>query len=288
MSIEQITDMAVALRPVVLGLLARLVLAIAIFVVGRWLANLIKRLVKRIMTRAQVEPTLMVFATNILFYCIMTFVAIAALGQLGIETTSLVAAIGAAGLAIGLALQGSLTNFAAGIIVIIFRPLQVGDWIEVEGYSGHVVDIQLLSTVIETLNHRTVVMPNGKLTSNSLVNYSTSGRLRLDLVIGVDYATDIDRVKQILMEVLTGHEQVLKEPQPTVGLLEMADSSLNFAVRPWVAPKDYLRLEMAIQELIKKRFDAEGITIPFPQRDVHLIQPGAGAQAGRRERLENN
>ncbi|MGD1895408.1 MAG: mechanosensitive ion channel family protein [Phormidesmis sp.] len=271
MNIESFSELLVAAQPIVLSFVSRLAIAIIIFFVGRVIARFAKRVVKKIMTRARIDPTLTVFATNILFYAIMSFVVLAVLGQVGIETTSLVAAIGAAGLAIGLALQGSLTNFAAGIIIIIFRPFQVGDWVEADGYSGYILEIELLMTTLKTLDNRTVVIPNGKLTEGDLVNYSTQGTLRLDLVIGVDYSTDIDRVKAIFMDVMTANSRVLEHPTPTVGLLEMADSSLNFAVRPWVKPKDYLPLSLSLQEEIKKRLDQEGINIPFPQRDIHMI-----------------
>lgn len=272
MTIEKITELLLDFQPIAFGFIGRIIVAIAIFFLGRALARLIKRLVKKIMTKAQIDTTLTVFATNILFYAIMAFVVLAVLGQLGIETTSLVAAIGAAGLAIGLALQGSLTNFAAGIIIIIFRPFHVGDWVEADGYSGYIMEIELLTTTLKTLNNRTVTIPNGNLTEGDLVNYSTQGTLRLDLVIGVDYSTDIDQVKAIFMEVLTANDRVLKNPEPSVGLLEMADSSLNFAVRPWVETKDYLPLSLSLQEEIKKRLDKEGISIPFPQRDVRLVK----------------
>ena len=271
MNTEKIAEMILAAQPLVLEFAIRIVIAACIFVVGRWIARILKRIVRKTMTRAQVEPTLTVFTSNILFYAVMAFVVLAALGEIGIETTSLVAALGAAGLAIGLALQGSLTNFAAGIIIIIFQPFRVGDWVEAAGHSGYIMEIELLTTSLKTLDNKTVIIPNGNLTADSLVNYTTLGQLRLDLVIGVDYATDIDRVKQILHEVIASEERVLREPRPTVGLLEMADSSLNFAVRPWVQPQDYLPLSLSLQEDIKKRLDAEGINIPFPQRDVHLF-----------------
>ncbi|MEM9151841.1 MAG: mechanosensitive ion channel domain-containing protein [Cyanobacteria bacterium P01_F01_bin.3] len=271
MNIERFTDLLADIQPIALAWLGRVAVAIAIFFVGRAIARLAKRLVKRAMTKARIDETLTVFASNILFYVIMAFVVLAVLGQIGIETTSLVAVIGAAGLAIGLALQGSLTNFAAGIIIIIFRPFQVGDWVEADGYSGYIREIELLTTTLTTLNNRTVIIPNGKLTEGDLINYSTQGILRLDLVIGVDYSTDIDRVKEIFIDILTADSRVLAHPKPSVGLLKMADSSLNFAVRPWVKPQDYLALELSLQEDIKKRLDQEGISIPFPQRDVHLI-----------------
>jgi len=271
MNAANLTALVTSIQPLVMEGGLRVVSAIAIFSVGKWLAQVAKRLIKRLMTKARVDPTLTSFASNILFYGSMAFVVLAALGQMGIETTSLVAVLGAAGLAIGLALQGSLTNFAAGIIIIIFHPFGVGDWIEVDGYSGYVTDIQLLTTNLRTLDNRTVVVPNSTLTDDGLVNNSTLGKLRLDLVVGVDYSTDIDRVKQIFAEILAKDDRVLEEPKPIIGLLEMADSSLNFAVRPWVLSEDYFPARFAIQEAIKKRLDAEGINIPFPQRDVHII-----------------
>lgn len=278
LNVDAIVDLIVEAQPLMLTFIGNLIGAIAIFVVGRWLARLAKRLVKKIMTKAQVEPTLTVFATNILFYGIMAFVVLASLGKIGIQTTSLVAAIGAAGLAIGLALQGSLTNFAAGIIIIIFQPLRVGDWIEVKNHSGIVTDIQLLTTILCTHDNRTIIVPNGEITEDSLMNYSTQGKLRLDLVVGVDYSVDIDRVKAIFMDVVTAEKRVLTDPVPFVGLLEMGDSSLNFAVRPWVQTQDYLTLQMTLQEDIKKRLDIEGINIPFPQRDVHLFTAKGAAK----------
>ena len=275
MTFDKIRGLFLQAQPFLLTFGIRLVIAVAIFMVGRWLARLAKRVVKKVMTKAQVEPTLTVFASNILFYVVMAFVLLAALGELGIETTSLIAALGAAGLAVGLALQGSLTNFAAGIIIIVFQPFRVGDWVEADGHSGYIMEIELLTTTLRTLDNRTVVIPNGILTDGSLVNYSTLGQLRLDLVVGVDYSTDIDRVKRVLLEVLNADSRVMAKPEPTVGLLEMADSSLNFAVRPWVLPTDYLALSLSLQEAIKKRLDAEHISIPFPQRDVHLLPADA-------------
>ncbi len=271
MNAEKIGQMLATAQPFILEFLMHLAIAVAVFAGGRWLARFAKRFVKRAMTKAQVEPTLTVFASNILFYIVMAFVVLASLGAVGIETTSLIAVLGAAGLAVGLALQGSLTNFAAGIIIIIFHPFRVGDWVEVEGFSGYIMEIELLTTIIRTLDNRTVVIPNGKLTEHSLVNRSTLGTLRLDLVIGVDYSADIDRVKAILLEIVTAEVRVLTDPAPVVGLLEMADSRLNFAVFLWVATKDYLPLKMSLQEAIKKRLDAEGINIPFPRHDVHVF-----------------
>jgi small conductance mechanosensitive channel len=277
MNAEKIGQLLAKVQPSILGFLMQLALAVAVFIVGRWFARFAKHYIKKAMTKAQVEPTLTVFASNILFYIVMAFVLLAALGAVGIETTSLIAVLGAAFLAVGLSLQGSLANFAAGIIIIIFHPFRVGDWVEVDGHSGYITEIELLTTIIQTLDNRTVIIPNVKITENSLVNHSTLGMLRLDLVVGVDYGSDIDQVKKILLEALTAEARVLTDPAPKVGLLEMTENRLNFAVRPWVAPQDYLPLKLAIQEAIKKRLDAEGIHMLPPPPDVHLLSVNAAA-----------
>ena len=244
--------------------------AIALFFVGRWLAKFLRRFVKKSLGKTRIDRTLVAFASNMSYYVIMAFVLLAILGRLGIETTSLIALIGAAGLAIGLSLQGSLANFAAGILLIIFRPFRVGDWIEVSGISGHVEDIELLTTMLRTLDSRTVVIPNRKLTDDNIINYSTVGILRLDLVVGVAYDSDLKQVKTVIRQVLSEDERILLEPAPTVGVLELADSSINVAVRPWVNTADYMPVSLSVYEAIKIGFDEVGIEIPFPQRDLHV------------------
>ena len=244
--------------------------AIALFFVGRWLAKFLRRFVKQSLGKTRIDRTLVAFASNMSYYVIMAFVLLAILGRLGIETTSLIALIGAAGLAVGLSLQGSLANFAAGILLIIFRPFRVGDWIEVSGISGHVEDIELLTTMLRTLDSRTVVIPNRKLTDDNIINYSTVGILRLDLVVGVAYDSDLKQVKTVIRQVLSEDERILLEPAPTVGVLELADSSINVAVRPWVKTADYMPVSLSVYEAIKIRFDEVGIEIPFPQRDLHV------------------
>ena len=244
--------------------------AIALFFVGRWLAKFLRRFVKKSLGKTRIDRTLVAFASNMSYYVIMAFVLLAILGRLGIETTSLIALIGAAGLAVGLSLQGSLANFAAGILLIIFRPFRVGDWIEVSGISGHVEDIELLTTMLRTLDSRTVVIPNRKLTDDNIINYSTVGILRLDLVVGVAYNSDLKQVKTVIRQVLSEDERILLEPAPTVGVLELADSSINVAVRPWVNTADYMPVSLSVYEAIKIGFDEVGIEIPFPQRDLHV------------------
>lgn len=249
-----------------------LIAAIVIFVVGRFVANLITKGLRGVMEKRKVDPSLIGFTTGLAHALLMTFVIIAALSRIGIQTTSLVAIIGAAGLAVGLALQGSLSNFAAGVLIIIFKPYKVGDYVVAGGAEGVVEDIGIFTTTVVTLDHRTQIIPNSVATSGVIENYTKKGIRRLDLVPGVSYGDDIRKVKKVLEEIISAEPKVLSEPAPFVGVMEMADSSVNFAFRPWVKVEDYWDLYFQFNEQIKTRFDEENITIPFPQRDVHLFQ----------------
>lgn len=248
----------------------KLIAAIAIFAVGFWLAGVLRNYLNRAMANAQVDMTLRAFASNLSYTVFLVVVALTALGQLGVQTTSFIAILGAAGLAIGLALQGSLSNFAAGVLMILFRPFGVGDYIEGAGTAGTVEDIQIFTTTLISPDNRVIIIPNAKLSGDNIVNYSAKSMRRIDRVFGVGYTDDIDRVKSIMAEVLAGDERILKDPAPTIGLLELADSSLNFAVRPWVMTADYWDVFFDLNERMKKRLDQEGISIPYPQQDVHL------------------
>jgi small conductance mechanosensitive channel len=199
-------------------------------------------------------------------------VVLAALAQLGIQTTSFIAVIGAAGLAIGFALQGSLSNFAAGVMLIIFRPFKVGDFIEAAGTAGVVEEIMIFSTKLRSPDNKQLYVPNGSILSGTIVNYSAKNQRRVDLVFGCGYGDDIKKVKALLEAIVKENPLVLDDPAPTIGVLELGDSSVNFAVRPWVATPDYWDAYFQITEGVKQRFDEAGISIPFPQRDVHLLQ----------------
>lgn len=244
--------------------------ALAIFVIGKWLAKLVTNFAKKLMEKSKVDATLVSFGGNILYGGLLAFVVIAALGQLGIQTTSLAAIIAAAGLAIGFALQGSLSNLASGVMLILFRPFKIGDYVEAAGTSGSVADISIFTTTLKTPDNKTVIVPNGNITSDSITNYSAEKTRRVDFVFGIGYGDDIKKAKTILQQILDADERVLKDPEPTVAVLELADSSVNFAVRPWVNTPDYWNVYFDITEEVKQRFDAEGISIPFPQQDVHL------------------
>jgi len=250
----------------------QIIAAIAVFIIGRWLARRISNLIERGLKRADTDPTLVSFFRNIAYFGLLVLVIIAAVGQLGVQTTSFIAILGAAGLAVGLALQGSLANFAAGVLMIIFRPFKSGDFVEAAGTAGVVEEIQLFTTTMRTPDNKTIIIPNAQVTSGTITNYSARDTRRLDLVFGVSYTDDLDQVKRVIGEVLAEEPRLLKDPEPLVGLLELGDSSVNFAVRPWVNSSEYWPVFFDLQEAMKKRFDKEGISIPFPQRDVHLYQ----------------
>ncbi|MEM8613517.1 MAG: mechanosensitive ion channel domain-containing protein [Cyanobacteria bacterium P01_H01_bin.105] len=271
-SSNQSNQYLIQLRNISVEFGLRFFTALLILIIGRWVADASKTIVKRGMVQTKIEPTLTSFASNIFYYATLSFFVLAALGRLGIETTSLIAILGAAGLAIGLALQGSLSNFAAGILIILFHPFRAGDWIEAAGINGIVEEIQIFTTVLRTLDNRTVIVPNSKLTDGNIINYSAKGILRVDLVIGVAYEENLAHVKQFAQEVLASHSKVLTDPKPTVGVLELADSSVNLAVRPWTKTEHYWDVYFGVQEALKTRFDEVGISIPFPQRDIRLIE----------------
>ena len=249
-----------------------IVAAIVILIIGRWIAKGLTNMLRRGMERAKVDVMLSRFVSNLVYVALMTFVVLAAINQLGVQTTSFIAVIGAAGLAIGLALQGSLANFAAGVLIIIFRPYKVGDYMEGAGVAGTVAEVQIFTTILKTPDNRVVIIPNGQIMGSTIINYSTNPERRVDLVAGVGYGEDIDKVKQVLTEILSQDNRILKEPAPTIAVLELADSSVNFAVRPWVKSADYWPVRFDLTEKIKKRFDQENINIPFPQRDVHVYE----------------
>ena len=253
----------------------KIVGAVLILVIGRWVAKLIRKLVVQLMRRSKIDETLTAFVASLAYIGMMTFVILAALRNLEIETTSFIAVIGAAGLAIGFALQGSLANFAAGVLMIIFKPFKVGDFIEAGGVAGIVEEIQIFTTQLKTPDNKTIIVPNAKVTSDNIVNYSAKDTRRVDMVVGVSYGDDLGKVKNVLEQIVHEDDRILKEPEPTIGVLELADSSVNFAVRPWVKTADYWGVMFDTNRKVKERFDAEGISIPFPQRDVHVFQENA-------------
>ena len=250
----------------------KIVAAIVIFVVGRWVARALRNVAKKMMAKGDVDETLISFVGNLTYITLLAFVIIAALNQLGIQTTSFIAVIGAAGLAIGLALQGSLANFAAGVLMIIFRPFKAGDYIEGAGVAGVVEEIQIFATQLKTPDNKKIIVPNAKMMGDNITNYSANDTRRVDMVIGVGYGDDLKKVREILEDILAKDDRILEDPAPTIGVLELGDNSVNFAVRPWVKTEDYWGAYFDVTETVKRRFDEEGISIPYPQRDVHLYE----------------
>jgi small conductance mechanosensitive channel len=265
-------DTLAAIKDYVLIYGWKLLMALVIFIIGRMVARWARGLTERMLKKQNVDEAIQHFVSALVYYILFVFVVVAALGQLGIQTASFVAIIGAAGLAVGLALQGSLANFAAGVLILLFKPFKVGDFIEAAGTSGVVKKILIFTTELHTGDNKKVIIPNGAVTSGTITNYSANDTRRVDLVMGIGYDDDIDKAKRILEEVVASDERVLKDPAPTIAVVELADSSVNFVVRPWVNTADYWGVYFGLTEAVKKRFDQEGISIPYPQTDVHVHQ----------------
>lgn len=258
----------------VIGFILNTVLALAILIIGRFIARHVSTRVGSAVEKSNDDVTLGKFVASLTYVALMAFIIIAAMGQLGIETASLVAILAAAGLAIGLALQGSLANFASGVMLIIFRPLKVGDFVEAGGATGTVREIGIFTSILSSPDNKKIYVPNANLTGANIINYSAFGTRRIDLVAGVSYGDSLDLVKATLEQILAEDDRILTDPAPTIAVLELADSSVNFAVRPWVKEEDYWDVRFDTQEKIKQRFDEKGISIPFPQQDVHLVKAG--------------
>ncbi len=246
--------------------------AVLIVLIGRWIAKALRKAVKKAMLKKNLDVTIVNFTCSVSYALLMAFIIVASLGQLGVQTSSIVAILGASALAVGLALQGSLSNLAAGVLLMVTRPFKTGDYIEAAGNAGTVEMINLLATSLKSIDNKKIIVPNSSLIGNSITNYTAKENRRVDLKIGVSYKSDLRKVREILMEEITANEKVLKDPAPFVGVLEMADSSVNLVVRPWVKTGDYWNVYFALNESIKLRLDREGISIPFPQTDVHLFK----------------
>ncbi|AKH19869.1 mechanosensitive ion channel family protein [Sedimenticola thiotaurini] len=247
-----------------------IVLALATFFIGRWVASILLKIVRKLLNKSKMDAILINFVTSILHAILLLFIVIAAMDQLGVDTTSLIALLGAAGLAVGLAMQNSLQNFAAGVMLIIFRPFKTGDFVEAGGTAGVVETISIFSTIMRTGDNREVIVPNGSIYNGTITNFSARETRRIDMVFGIGYGDDIRKAKQLLNDILEADERVLKDPAPLVAVGELADSSVNFNVRPWVKSADYWNVKFDLTERIKLAFDDNGISIPYPQMDVHL------------------
>lgn len=253
----------------------QIIAAAIILVVGLWLAKKIKALFVKALQKREVDATLVGFLSSSLYGALVVFVVIAAIGKLGVQTTSFVAVIGAAGLAVGLALQGSLSNFASGVLLILFKPFQAGNFIKAGGEMGTVVEVNILTTELKTPDNIKIIMPNSQVMGGPITNFSAHPTRRVDMTIGVSYSDDLNKAKRLIEELIEADQRILKEPAPQVAVANLGDSSVDFVVRPWVNAADFWAVKFDFTKAIKEKFDEAGVSIPFPQRDVHLFQEHA-------------
>jgi small conductance mechanosensitive channel len=246
--------------------------AIVILVVGRFASGALGGAARKAMERANVDVALVGFVSSAVRIAVLAFAVIAALAKFGIQTTSFVAILGAAGLAIGLALQGSLANFASGVLILVFRPFKIGDVIAAGGATGKVVDISIFTTTMTTPDNQKIIVPNAAISSGTITNVNAYETRRVDLKVGIGYGDDIAKAQAVLKQLCERHPKILKDPEPAIELVELGSSSVNFAVRPWVKTEDYWRVYSDVTRSVKEEFDRNGISIPFPQQDVHVHQ----------------
>jgi small conductance mechanosensitive channel len=274
-SVDDVSQLWVQVQGIATDWGIKVIAALAIFIIGRWIAKGIRRGVRRMMEKGDADPIIIGFVGSIVYIALLAFVVVAALGQLGIQTTSFIAILGAAGLAIGLALQGSLANFAAGFLMIIFRPFKVGDFVEAAGVAGVVKDMQIFTTTMKTGDNKTIIIPNAKISGDNIINYSAEENRRVDMTVGVAYDADLSKVRDVLNDIISKDGRIMSDPPPQVVVGELADSSVNFIVRLWTKSEDYWGVKFDITETIKNRFDEAGIGIPFPQHDIHIVSGSA-------------
>ena len=253
----------------------RVVGALVVLMVGTIVAKMIRGSVRRALRRSTMDETLVPFLSAIIYYMVLAFVLIAVLGLFGIQTTSIIAVLGAAGLAVGLALQGTLSNFAAGVMLLVFRPFRVGDYVEAGGVAGSVETIGVFATTLNTPDNVKITVPNSGIYGSTIKNYAANDTRRVDMVMGISYADDIGKAMETIQTVLAADERVLKDPEPVVAVAELADSSVNLVVRPWCRREDYWGVKFDLTRAMKERLEAAGCSIPFPQRDVHVFQQSA-------------
>ncbi|WP_457599416.1 mechanosensitive ion channel family protein [Hydrogenimonas sp.] len=268
--INQLVEMGITYGLKLLG-------ALAIFVIGKWIAKGLTRTIRKLMEKGKVEATLVSFVGSMVYVLLMIVVILAALNNLGVNTTSFVAILGAAGLAVGLALQGTLSNVGAAVLLILFRPFKVGDFVEAGGTAGVVEEINMFSTIFKTGDNKVVIVPNSSVIGGNIVNYSAKETRRVDWTFGIGYDDDLKLAKRTLEEILAADERIFKDPAPFVAVSELADSSVNFVARVWVKSGDYWGVYFDTIEKVKLIFDEKGISIPYPQMDVHLDRPQEGA-----------
>lgn len=246
--------------------------ALVVLVLGLWAIKLVMRALRRMMDRSKIDESLKPFFKSLLAAILKTLLFISVLGIAGIEMTSFIAILGAAGLAVGMALSGTLQNFAGGVIILLFKPFKVGDYIDAQGFNGTVKEIQIFNTILTTVDNKTIIIPNGGLSTSSMTNFSTQETRRVDWTFGIAYGDDYEKAKKVLRGLCDSDERILKDPEAFIGLVSLGDSSVNIVVRAWVEAKDYWDVFFKMNESVYKIFATEGLNIPFPQMDVHLHQ----------------
>lgn len=270
-AVSQLDSLAGQGYEMILDYAPKLALAIITLLIGLWVIGLVGRLLKVSMEKSKVDPTLVPFISSLVGWILKLLLFISVASMIGIATTSFIAVLGAAGLAIGLALQGSLANFAGGVLIMIFKPYRVGDLIEAQGQLGTVKEVQIFNTILVNFENKQIIIPNGLMSNGTITNYSVEGLIRVDLTVGISYDADVEKAKSVLLDVMNNHSLVVNEPAPFVGVNGFGDSSVDLVVRPHCKPEDYWDVYFDINEQIKIALDSNNIAIPFPQRDVHLF-----------------
>lgn len=265
--VTQFTELALSYGP-------KLVAAIIVLIVGSWVVKGITKAIEKAMAKSKMDESLRPFLLGMANMLLKVMLVISVLGMLGIEMTSFVAVLGAAGLAVGMALSGTLQNFAGGVMILLFKPFKKGHYIEAQGYSGTVAEIQIFNTILKTPDNKTIIIPNGGLSTGSMVNYSAEELRRVDWTVGVGYGDDLDKARSVIQAMCDADDRILKDPELFIGVAELADSSVNFAVRAWVKAEDYWGVFFDMNENIYNTFNKEGLNIPFPQMDVHIHKQG--------------
>ena len=260
-----------SIYPLVVDYGLKILLAVVTLVVGLWIIKLIMKALGRNMEKRNVEPSLRQFLHSLLSMLLKIMLIISVISMVGVQMTSFVAILAAAGLAVGMALSGTLQNFAGGVLIMLMKPFKIGDVIDAQGFIGVVKDIQIFNTVLKTPDNKTIIIPNGGLSTSPMTNYSTEETRRVDFTFGIGYSDDIDKAKSVLSGIISKDSRINAEPAPFIAVSELADSSVNLVVRVWAKASDYWGIFFDMNETVKKTFDAEGISIPFPQRDVHMI-----------------
>ena len=271
---NQLEELIAGYTPAVISGALLVLAALIVLLIGLWLIKRITRSIRKLMEKRDLDPSLIPFLSSLINFALKAMLVITVVGMIGIEMTSFVAILGAAGLAVGLALQGSLSNFAGGVMILVFKPFKVGDWIQAAGHAGTVNEIQIFNTILKTPDNVHIIIPNGSLSNTSVTNYSKEEQRRVDQVFGIAYGDDVDKAYDVLQKIFNDDERVLKDPEPFMAVSELADSSVNIVTRVWVNAGDFWGVKMDTLKKVYEEFDKAGLSIPYPQMDVHVQKEG--------------